>query len=106
MAGSVGEGYRCRWRMCCLFGRRGRNVEMWRPCLELFLGRVLEFPWFGNYEAKGGCQWQGKGTYEGYSRYEHVYARSTLWARLRFSGAIHFDRSLLLMLEIRRAMKQ
>ena len=25
----VGEGYRCRWRMCYLFGRRGWSPEVW-----------------------------------------------------------------------------
>lgn len=57
MDGSMGGGYRCRWRMWCLFGRWRWSLKVWGPCLELFLGRVLVFPWFGNYEAKGGCQW-------------------------------------------------
>ena len=33
---------------------------------------------------KGGCQLQEKDMHEGYSKYENVYARYTLSAKLRF----------------------
>ena len=83
--------------------------EVWRygdRVLNCFWGECLNFHGLGVYGAKGGCQLQGKGMYEGYSRYENVYAKYTLSARLRVLGAIHFDRSLLLMLETYRAMEQ
>ena len=53
--------------------------------LNCFWGECLDFHGLG-YEAKGGCQLQAKGMYEGYSRYENVYARYTLSARLRVLG--------------------
>ena len=94
-------------RECAVYLVGGDGI--WRYAdriLNCFWRKCLDFHGLGVYEAKGGCQLQGKGTYEGYSRYEIVYARYTLSARLRTSNAIPFHRSLLLILEIYRALNE